>query len=129
PLCRKFPAETGSLGFAINQPADGGELQVLVAQVMVESYLIVAGPSRRFASDEIAIVRIIPTEPALRRLGRQPFFLFGRTSDIGERAVPNFSFGTFGFGHFGNALALPDLDVAPIQHLLAQLPRSEHRHM
>src|SRR5262245_21994678 len=59
PFGRNLPAETRGFGFAIDQPADRGELQALVAEVVVEGDLFVVRPAPDFAGDDIAIIRII----------------------------------------------------------------------
>ena len=72
PRRRKLSAHAGGLRLAIDEAADGGELQALIAEVVVEGDLRVVRPPRHLAGDEIAVVRIVAAEPALRRLRRQP---------------------------------------------------------
>src|SRR5271165_5833855 len=90
PLGRKLPPDAGGFRFAIDEAADGRELQALVAEVVVESDLRIVRPPRHLAGDEIAVVRVIAAEPALRGLCRQPLHLLRRAGDEGHRAVSAF---------------------------------------
>src|SRR6266849_6629999 len=90
PLGGNFPPETSRFGFSVHQAADRGELQALVAEVVVERDLLFACSSRHFAGDEVAIVGIIAPETAFHGLGRKPSHLFGRAGHEGHRAMPDF---------------------------------------
>src|SRR5271165_4431798 len=112
PLRRKLPPDAGGLRLAIDEAADGGELQALVAEVVVESDLRIVRPPRHLAGDEIAVVRIVAAEPALHRLRRQSSHLVRRSGDEGHRAVSAFGQDALGFRELEPAAALPDLHVA-----------------
>src|SRR6266436_5709131 len=128
PLGGNFPPETSRFGFSVHQAADRGELQALVAEVVVERDLLFACSSRHFAGDEVAIVGIIAPETAFHGLGRKPSHLFGRAGHEGHRAMPDFDLDTFGFGD-SYAATLSNLNVTPLQHVSADLPGTNHRHM